>query len=189
MKYIMFTEHTSDDEILIEGIPKIVVDGIKFNQGEIITEAIVNIDFTYSNDADEVLADIIAAPGFKGLVINNKVKGLIQELGIKNTQYFPLKLNERVKGKTSSEYVIANIIGAFDVIDYSKSSLEIDPDDNSIEFIDSLSFCEIQEVELPQMFRLSSFMPLVIVSEEVKLLFEENHVTGVKFYKPEEFSL
>jgi hypothetical protein len=189
MKYIMFTEHTSDDEILMEGSPKIVVDGIKFNQGEIVTEAIVNIDFTYSNDEDEILADIIAAPGFKGLVINNKVKGLIQELGIKNTQYFPLKLNETVKGKTSNEYVIANIIGAFDVVDYSKSCLEIDSDDNSIEFIDSLSFCDAQDVELPQMFRLSSFMPLIIVSEGVKLLFEENLVTGVKFYKPEEFSL
>ncbi len=73
-------------------------------------------------------------------------------------------------------------------MDYDKSDVRL-YGVNEIEFIDSLSFIDTSDMLLPYIFRLTSFLPLVIAHDKVKQAFEANNITGFTFYKPEEFYL
>ena len=90
--------------------------------------------------------------------------------------------------------MVANIIDHHDIIDYEKSNLTYDEDqeegeEKEIEFIRSLAFVATSEMKLPSIFRLSSFILVLVINTAIKEAFEANNVTGFKIYKPEEYSL
>ena len=38
-------------------------------------------------------------------------------------------------------------------------------------------------------FRLFDFLPIIVVNEKIKDIFEKNNISGIKFYSPEEYVL
>ena len=98
------------------------------------------------------------------------------------------KLVNTDSGEINDDYVIANIVGKIDCLDYEKSELELDQD-GSIEYIDSLSIKNEDSVDYGNIFRLSAFHPVVVVSPLIKEEMENNKITGIRFYRPEDFSL
>ncbi|WP_394393638.1 imm11 family protein [Shewanella woodyi] len=112
---------------------------------------------------------------------------MLDSLDIINIDYYEVDLIN-VKNGDCRNYYIANIIGTFECVNYDNSEVELWPN-GKIEQIDSLAFIDTSKMELPPIFRLSSFLPLVIINDAIKQAFERERVTGFKFYKPEDFYL
>lgn len=183
--WIMFTERNSEDEVFIDETPKIIEDNDwDFSIGEYVSDKIPIIK---CGDFDEgIMKDNIVAHGLNGLLFNYKVKDVLDELDVNNMQYFDVELVDNSDVITLG-YMIGNIVGHYDCIDYEKSSLILNSS-GRIRGIDSLSFKEIDD-EIPSIFRISTFLPLIVVSDKVKNNLEMNKVTGVVFYNPEDFYL
>lgn len=183
----MFPEIKNDNEKMLFGIPEAVTEfNLECNQAKNITGIIPTIEF--SAKGYEILTDNISAPGFGGLLANKRVSETLREVGANNLQQFPVILKDVNGGGDCSDYDLINIIGDADIVDYEKSDITLRRP-KKIKFIESLSFIDTSDMPLPYIFRLTSFLPLIIAHNRVKQAFEANNITGFTFYKPEEFSL
>lgn len=180
----MLTEHTHDNELIINGSPNELLD-VRLNIGQPVSHPLNGLTYNYKNSDQLILADNIAAPGFKCLLLQNRAKFMFDRLNIKNIQYFDLELID--EKSTVTHCHLANILGNYDIIDYEKSNLDMD--DDQIDFIDSLSFIDTSNIKLPPIFRLSNFLPIIVVNDDIKDAFIKHNITGFTFYKPEDFSL
>lgn len=190
MYWIMFGERQSNKEAKLIGVPDSLRKlGLECNQGKHITGTYPVIEYELEDDDNfDYPNGNLMAPAFKGLLLHKKISKILREIGVNNIQEFPVLLKGIDGHKTSNDYELVNIVGDADIVDYEKSQVTMfEPGD--IDFIDSLSFIDTSDMSLPYIFRLTSFLPLVIAHDKVKQAFEANNITGFTFYKPEEFSL
>ena len=188
MYWVMFTERNTDEEKMLFGVPSLIEElDLECDEGEHITGDYPVIEFT-PEDEFSTLADNLSAPGFGGLLANKRVSETLKSLDIHNIQLFDVQLKGVNGGKDCHDYDLINIIGNYDIIDYEKSDVILRRPGH-IKRIKSLTFTDTSEMDLPLIFRLTSFLPLVIAHDTVKQAFEANEITGFTFYKPEEFSL
>ncbi|WP_064791380.1 imm11 family protein [Shewanella woodyi] len=188
MYWIMFTERKGPEEKRLSGIPSLIDKfNLECNKGEEIDGVYPTIEFTPD---EEFIAytDNIVAPGFAGLLSNKRVSDTLKSLDIHNFQQFSVLLKGITEGQDCPDYDLINIIGNYDIIDYEKSDVILRRP-GKIKFIESLSFINTDKMDLPRIFRLTSFLPLVIAHDSVKKAFEGKGITGFTFYKPEDFYL
>lgn len=184
----MANERSSENELSIDDTPTIIEEnGWEFDLGKYVTAEVTLISHGYRLEPKQFMTDYIVAYGFKGLLFSKQLHSVFEKLEITNLQCYPVELIN-IDTNQKSQYVLVNVIGYFDIVDYDKSEVTLD-EEGDIQFIDSLTFTDTSEMKLPPIFRLSSFLPLVIVNDEIKQAFEENNITGFKFYKPEDFYL
>ena len=188
MYWIMFTERNTDEETILFGVPPLIDElDLECDEGEMLTGGYPVIEFTPEEEF-HTLADNLSAPGFGGLLANKRVTDTLKSLDVNNIQLFEVLLRGVNDGQDCSDYDLINIIGDFDIIDYEKSDVVLRcPGD--IKRIKSLSFIDTSEMMLPPIFRLTSFLPLVIAHDSVKQEFEAKNITGFTFYQAEGFSL
>ncbi len=134
------------------------------------------------------LTDNLIAPGTTGLVFNAKLRNLLEQTGVDNIDYYKAKVINDVTGEVISDYQVANIIGRAQCIDRNRSKLIIDERGGSIMFIDKLVLDE-SAVGEAMMVRLLEFLPIIIVHERIKKQVVAAEISGVKFYRPEEYIL
>jgi len=189
MYWIWANERSDEYELRIDGVPPVIEEkDWSFDLGQYVVDSVPVIDVPYTMQPDERLTDNLIAPGCRGLLFNKKVKKIFNDAGVDNIQYFEARLVNTDSGEINDDYVIANIVGKIDCLDYEKSELELDQD-GSIEYIDSLSIKNEDSVDYGNIFRLSAFHPVVVVSPLIKEEMENNKITGIRFYRPEDFSL
>jgi hypothetical protein len=189
MYWIMSTERSENNEAVLEiQSNSFGNESVNFACGKSKIVANENIVIDYQlGEGTNIYTDNLMCYGLKSLFFNEKIKRLLDYLDIKNIDYYEVALIN-VKNGGCLNYYIANIIGTFECVDYDNSEVELWPN-GKIEQIDSLTFIDTSKMDLPPIFRLSSFLPLVIVNNEIKKAFEDNNITGLKFYKPEDFYL
>lgn len=191
--YIMFPELDSDNDLVIEGKSEFMSMNprLTFRIGKLVYQPIPELHHDFEADANVEINEVLISPTFKGPLVSKYVKDAIEKLEIENVQFFPITLNHKTLGTTLDAYYIMNIIGSFDPIDYEKSNIRFDgpPEDKDIIDIKSLTFIPMDDLRLPKIFRLKPYLPLLVTHQEVKDSFESLGITGVKFYKPEEYSL
>ncbi|MCL1126946.1 imm11 family protein [Shewanella surugensis] len=188
MYWIMFTERLNDDEEILYDVPKVITDSnLKCNRASHITGSYPLIELS-PEGGFRTLSDNLTAPGFKGLLANRRVSDTLREVGANNIQEFPVLLQGVNDNQDCSDYNLINVIGDADIIDYDKSDVVLRRPGN-IKRINALSFIDTSDMPLPYVFRLTSFLPLIIAHDRVKQAFEAKNITGFTFYKPEDFSL
>ncbi|WP_298776498.1 DUF1629 domain-containing protein [uncultured Shewanella sp.] len=188
MYWVMFTERQTDNEKILFGVPSVIEDlDLECDEGCHITGEIPLIEFAPEENF-ETLTDNLSAPGFGGLLANKRVSQTLRNAGANNIQEFPVLLKGVNDNQDCTDYDLINIIGDADIIDYDKSDVVLRRPGN-IKRINALSFIDTSDMPLPYIFRLTSFLPLVIAHDKVKQAFEANNITGFTFYKPEDFYL
>ena len=188
MYWVMLTERQNDNEQILYDVPQVITDSnLKCNRASYIKGAYPLIELSPEENFD-TLSDNLTAPGFKGLLANKRVSETFREAGANNIQEFPVLLKGVNGGKNCSDYNLINIAGDADIIDYEKSDVVLRRPGN-IKRIRSLSFIDTSDMTLPYVFRLTSFLPLIIAHDRIKQAFDTNKITGFTFYKPEGFSL
>lgn len=191
--YMMIEELDSDDDLVIEDEPDYMKshDGISFEEGKVVYQPIPKIYHEFEASSSSEINEVIIAPLFQGPLVSKYVKASFDELEVDNIQFFPVELYHKNAEKKLDDYYIMNVVGSFDPIDYDKSEIEYygTPEEKDIADIESLTFIPTDDLRLPKIFRLKPYLPLLVAHQAVKDSFEELGITGVKFYKPEEYSL
>lgn len=185
--WILTSERSEDNQFSLDGTPPLILaNGWSFENGASITAIIPTIEMVYNIAPNEVMTDNLVAPGFQGLLIKKELKETFENLKLDNIQYFQTKLINEKTRDIIEDYYIANVVGAFECVDYDKSDLTF-WDDGDIEFVESFVFKDIGDKHPPEIFRLSSFLPLIIITDRIKDALDKKGFTGFKFYKPEDY--
>ncbi len=189
MYWILMSERSDENELSLNGLPKIFDKlDLNFDRGELIKKSPPIIEMPYLNKSNNLMTDNLVAAPRMGLLINEKLKSIFESLDIGNIQYFRSKLIESNTGEVDESYCVANVVGLVSCVDQDKSDLDY-YDDGDIEFIDRLVLNLNTEREYGHIFRIAEYSPLLVVSSQLKLAIESAKITGIKIYKPEEFSL
>lgn len=193
MFWIWMTEPKSEADARIYSKPEVVSKyDLDFDSGckQPIKE-IPTIEIHISEDQSQnLLTDNLIAPGITGIVINRKIRSILQENNVSNIEYYNSILIDEIMGKKETDYKVGNIIGLIKCVDFEKSELVIDDHDGSIQFIDKLvlKYDLLKDIKLP-IFRLGEFSQIILVHNAIKNELESANVSGINFYKPEEFVL
>lgn len=190
MYWIWANERSSDAEARIAGVPEVVErEDLAFDRGARVSRDVPLIEILRDEDSQGVLTDNLIAPGVGGLVISARLRDTLARAGVTNIDYYPCRLTNLADGTVSDDYQVANVIGQIACVDRAASDLEMHPKrPDEIEFINSLVLDE-HAIAGPLMFRLAEFQQLVVAHDQVKDACTSAGITGVKFYRPEEFSL
>lgn len=190
MHWIWSTERSSEEEAAIDGVPAVIKElDLSFDDGVRVEVEVPPIEITQDEDGQGPLTDNLVAAGVGGLTFSSKLRKVLEQCGVDNIDYYPCVLKNLVDGSTNEDYMVANVIGRVACIDKERSDLEMDPDvPDEIEFISSLALDESAIGEM-NIFRLDEFEVILAVSEKVMKACTEAGITGVRFYKPEDFSL
>ncbi|MDA3900001.1 MAG: hypothetical protein PF637_05710 [Spirochaetes bacterium] len=190
MKYWILTSERSDEyELSIDGLPEAVSKySLNFSQGEDVLLPADEILLPYTQAADERKTDNLVCAPKLGLVVNEKLKSVINEFAAETVQYAPLKLLNKETGDICKDYQIANVTVIYPCVDMEQSELEL-YDDGDIEFIDSLFLSLSPDTDYGHVFRIAEYSPLLVISSAFKTALEERKITGLRVYAPEEFSL
>ncbi len=75
-------------------------------------------------------------------------------------------------------------------VDFDKSILDLDEDDGSIDGFDKLILQDdiLKETKL-KVFRIKEYLPLILVTDEIKDEFLKNNITGVNLTNPNQLVL
>jgi hypothetical protein len=73
-------------------------------------------------------------------------------------------------------------------VDFESSELELS-DDGDIQFIDQLSLNLSEDEDYGHIFRLAEFLPITVISDELKQALEASKTIGYRIYAPEDFDL
>lgn len=189
MNWILMSERSDEYELSIDALPPMLdrLD-LHFDDGRAIETTPPQIEVPYSKHPDEYFTDNIVVPTRLGLLINETVKDVFDDLGVDNIQYFPAKLRERSTEEVREDYWIANVVGKHECVDQERSELELFGD-GAIMFIDGLVLEPDAATEYGHIFRLAEFPPVLVISDDLKRSLERADVTGFRIYRPEEFSL
>ncbi len=121
-------------------------------------------------------------------VISECLKNLLEKLGIDNIQYFNAKIIEQEGESAKQGYYAANIVGLVDCIDREVSEMDVEADENGelniIFGIDKLVLKDIPS-NYNTIYRVSFFTRLILVDKDLKDIFEQNFIQGIKLVKPE----
>ncbi|NOQ21146.1 MAG: hypothetical protein GQ565_00665 [Candidatus Aegiribacteria sp.] len=187
MYWIWATEAQNETQARVHGRPAVVERlGLAFDRGLVLTQSIPEIKIKVSAEDHGTLTDSLIALGTTGLVFNGRVRKLLLQNGVDNIDYFPATVILESSGQFIADYMIANIVGRISCVS-PESELQLD-DNGAIEFIDRL----VLDVGKPQgilMFRLAEYLQIVVVHDRVKKAAEAAQITGVNFYRPEDYTL
>ncbi len=184
MKYwILDTKRTHESQAYIKPSPKEIKENRwRFNIGEVFIHRIPKIHYKLEEEVG-TLQDCLRAPGLKGMVVNKRLKEQLDKLELENVQVLPIDI-ELITGEVY-EYFILNIVGKYDIVDYEKSDVQISETMGFVRNYRSLSFIDTSDLILPEVFRWSEMLPVIIASDKVKLAIEAGGFTGIRFIEPE----
>jgi hypothetical protein len=175
--WVWANEPTGDNEAMVYGVPPVVEQlGLRFNDGNLVTQSVPLIQIDRDADSQGVLTDNLIAAGSKGLLFSGRLRSLIAQLGIDNIQYFPTVIRNPSDGTQTSDY------------EREASVIECAPNDpDYIEFIETLAL-DTARIRGHDLFRLGEKAQILIASDRLKRACETAKITGVRFYVPAEFT-
>lgn len=187
MHWIWATEAQDESQARIQGRPQVVdrLD-LAFDRGTPQAVAIPEIEIRISTENEGTLTDNLIALGTTGLVFNSRLRRLLEGLGVDNIEYFDAKVVRERSGEATTDYKVANVIGRVACVS-PESELRLYPD-GSIQFIDRLVL-DGARIRTHRMLRLAEFLQIVVVNDDVKKAAEAARITGVTFYRPEDYVL
>jgi hypothetical protein len=193
MNWIWEHAITSEQEAMIYGVPDVLVAlrarGVRFDLGVRAPVGVPLVVIERDDQSQGTLNDNLVAPGTTGLLLSSRLRKALATAGVDNIEYFPTRIHNPQDGSTTDDYCLANIVGAVACIDRDQSVLHMHPDlADEIEFIDSLVL-DAARIRGSLCCRLKEFLPVIVVHDRVKEACEAAQVTGVRFVRPQDFSL
>ncbi len=136
-----------------------------------------------SNPTDFPPCDIHDASGGQ-LLMSSKLVDLLTSAGIRNIEYFDCEvIYEPLQEKFP--YQLANIVGAMKAVDLKGSECTVD-EEGFVENIHKLKLTDTHSNGL-DIFRLYEALPMLIISERLKHLLENAHITGIRIIEDSEW--
>ncbi len=160
------------------------IDQYIFQKGVRLTNW--NNDFTFYYDKSEgYIPTDYMANNLGWFLISPKFKDVMEKLDIKNVQYLPVKIKEKITGEEIHGFNIVNIIELIDAIDWDNSEYSVfELKERGIKMISvrkyALSKNSINNLHI---LRLKDSKFAIFVSEQLKNELLNNGITGIDFLK------
>jgi len=182
-----------DDDLRFYGKFSPEFDKLAFNfcKGDKLTapQNIPPIELIIPDKQNGDIHDNISVPPSYGMLVGSKLKKVFNDFGVENIDWYQVTIRSNSK-IVSEDYYLGNILTAINGVDFKRSELELDEDDNRIVFIDKLVIRDdIEPGSMPDIFRLKEFLPLRVVSDRLKNAMVESGCTGIEYLLPEEVTL
>ena len=155
-----------DSDVELEAID--LLNGAKLNP----EPSYINIQL--SKNGGDFFPDV-----FDSLVtlFSNKVKNCLDSCGIKNIDYFPVKLFDQKTDSVNTDYWLVNVLGRISCLDIENSVTEVDVYGDGVDF-ESFSIKESRTMGA-ELFRLHEDGTLIILNERVYSALSSANLKGV----------
>lgn len=117
-------------------------------------------------------------------LVNIKIKNILEELAKNDVQFLPAIL--KCSDGEIHDYYFLNIPHKIIGIDHEKSSYTKMPFGNAISMIKFLTYKK-DCMGKHQLARDEEFLGNLLVNEKIKMVFDKENITGVRFTSPEEY--
>ncbi|MCA9139365.1 MAG: hypothetical protein KDB00_21470 [Planctomycetales bacterium] len=188
MYWVWTNRRVAEEEVTVSRRPAVISDlNLRFDDGSAITEDVPLIEIDIDADSGNVLTENIVANATTGLLFSSKLRDVLASVGVDNLQFFDCVIHFAAENRDLTDYRIANIVGRVACIDESTSDFMYMPSDpTEILMINKLGIDESKIEEL-LMLRLHEYDQIILVHEKVKTAILDAGITGVQFFKPEDY--
>lgn len=168
-------------------------DDALLRAGESVKVGPSNLVLTAEDEKPTALSDLLLAPSDM-LVMSPKLISCLSDLGVGNLQYFPIRLVDKKRGKTTDDYRLANVVGSIPCLDVDHSVVKRFPTSDRYRVVEQFSLLEDRITPLPGtkakplIFRLDEFKYHVLAHEAVKAACENAKITGIEFVPTSEYA-
>ncbi|MCS7466709.1 hypothetical protein NZK35_08640 [Stieleria sp. ICT_E10.1] len=189
MYWVWTNRRESEDEATVSRRPAVISERrLRFDDGSAITEEVPLIEIDIDADSGSVLTENLVANATTGLLFSEKLRKVLQSVGVDNLQYFDCVIHFAAENRDVTDYRLANIVGRVACVDESTSDFMYMPSDpTEIMMINKLGIDE-SKIEDLLMLRLHEYDQIILVHEKVKQAVTEAGISGVQFFKPEDYS-
>ena len=190
MYYLLRLSPSQENSLILHGVPETMKSlSLDFSVAKPRLNTVPEIDFKIEKDADGNISDNFLAYGVRAPFLNEKGLSCLSNVKDEDVTYFDTNITDIRNNITYTTYKIVNINKAISCVDFRQSELELD-EDGDIEFIDKLVLNEekLTEYEV-SICRISEFLPLIVVHDDIRSKMLNLGVTGVNFMRPEELKL
>jgi hypothetical protein len=124
-------------------------------------------------------------------IVSPKLRGVLQELGVTNVEYFPIKLVDEARGVTRDDYLVMNVLGRIACLDVENSTVVKSRRGEHYTTVEEFRLLADRIKPLPGsdhpplLFRLDEFEDYLLAHQSVKDAFEKAGITGADFILPE----
>ncbi|MEZ4786697.1 MAG: hypothetical protein R2790_02145 [Flavobacterium haoranii] len=150
---------------------------------DIENEIVFKDNFKIEVDTDSGKNELDYNLSYQGLVIvSQKLKSILENENV-NIQFIKIDVTNL---ELRNEYYAIKLVDFLDCVDETKSEFEYYPSDNILKkdkyknlkryYIDST------KVGKSKIFRLIKYFPQIIITEDLKKVFEENKITGLEYH-------
>ncbi|VAW86808.1 hypothetical protein MNBD_GAMMA16-169 [hydrothermal vent metagenome] len=191
MTYWVLFPEMLDDSAVLSAIPDGGPEDYQYNEGEpllpnypSLDQAIMVFDSIHYPDQSK-LYDIVPALDAV-LVINNKVKNVLNNMNVDNIEYLPIRLWDHQKSPVSDDYYILNPLGSVDFIDMEKSECAMSAlNKGQINDIDDLVINMNKVPKEAKLFRATTMMRQVFIHDDLRIALGNEGIQGYKLIEAE----
>ncbi len=177
-EYYIWEDYLADGgkEAVFGTAPAEVAAGrVRFDAGVKITSPVADV-FRMAMPvklSGKTLTDNLLTYAQWALICSNKLKTLMERIGVDNIDWYPLVLDNEATGAQVNGYFIGNIVGTVDCVDWSKAVID---DDEA--FFGRL-WIDPARAKGHRMFRLAGYEHHVVVDRTVKEAVERESISGL----------
>jgi hypothetical protein len=158
-----------------------------FDLGTRIDADIPVFDFKMDEESQGPLLDYVWAT-FRGTILSSGFKSVLDQVGIDNIDYYPVRIVNEITDEIARDYYAANIIGVISCMDKEKSKYTVFPAiPDKISSIEELHL-DYAKIHNERIFRLSERIVLILVDESVKAAVTRAELKGAKFVPAENYN-
>jgi len=186
MYWVWTSEPSAKGEtIIFGGAPIVDRLDVELETGFAVRKRVPPIEIVRDERSQGTLADSVIVRG-AGLLFSSRLRQALASVALDNIQYFPVIVRNPLDGTETDDYHLANIVGRVSCVDRENSVVEMDDEDDVVEFVDVLVIDEARTNGF-DLFRLHEEPEMIIASDRVKQACEAHRITGVQFFNPREY--
>jgi len=190
MYWLLRLSPSTENSLILHGTPNIMKSlSLDFSIAKPLAEKIPKIEFQIEKNIEGNITDNLLAYGVRAPFLNAKGLSCLTSLNEKDITFIETNIMDQRNDTEYTDYKIININQAIHCVNFDDSKLVLRKNGN-IKFIDRLVFNERALIEHGiSICRVAEFLPLIIVSDEIKNKMVNLGITGVNFMRPEDLKL
>jgi hypothetical protein len=166
----------------------------QFNRGTLFSGKVPPLVVTTSEDYGSKFLDAVPNRSLE-LIVSQRLKEVLQGLGLTKLQFFPLKITDWDSG-AKHEHWVCNVVGTIACLDRKRAEVHWDASNPNKVFmlqrlaIDESAIKAFNEARKPEeqlkIFRLEEYPRYLLASADIAKAVTDSGVEGIEFRKPEE---
>lgn len=180
MEYFLWRDNLTDSNVqaVLADVPvEFSKSGVRFDAGvqlRDLPELPLRLRLGAESTGRE-LTDNVLTYGRWAIVCSQRLRTVLEHVGVANIQWFPALIEDSISGMAHSPFWIGNVVGRVDCVDWSRARL----DDLEVYF--EPLWIDESKVHGLKMFRQAEYEHHLLVDESVRDALVNAGVSGVKF--------